>query len=496
MSPALYTKWMAELPQAIASEESPAGIVCDALVVPVFSSDGEPDVVDGVPSLDGFADALRGAGFRGRVGDVSVIPSDGSVAAKVIAVTGLGPRDGVGRSSICSAAAVAAKKLSGFKEIASLLHLGLEDRASAATAAAEGFALGAYRYTDYKTEPQTSSIRSVHHLGVDQGALDLGLVHAEAIWMARDLINEPAMSLTPDALAQKAEKVAHAVGLDHEIMDENALERSGFGGILAVGSGSSNPPRLIRLTYSPEQPIGSIALVGKGVTFDSGGLSLKPAASMELMKTDMAGGAVVLAVMSVLGRLGIRYKVDGYIPTAENMPGGTAMRPGDVIRHYGGRTTEVTNTDAEGRLLLADALAYASESRPDAIVDVATLTTAMKIALGTKSSGLFSNSDRLRQELTDAGEAAGERNWPFPLYDDYLSDLDSDVADHKNSGGRWGGAIIAATFLQKFVAPDVDWAHFDIAGTGRSERDHLEYSRGGTGIPIRTLLEWLASRSK
>lgn len=488
---------MAQLPEAIASEESPTTVACDALVVPAYSSDDGPEVLSGgVAALDVYWEALVGMGFRARLGDVSVLPTDGSFTAKVVAITGLGPRNAVGRAHICSAAAAAAKKLSGFSDIASLLHLAIDDRASGATAAAEGFALGAYRYTEFKSDPHPSSIRRVLHLGADGTALGIGHIHAEAIWTARDLINEPAMSLTPNALARKAEKIAHTAGLDHEILDENALERSGFGGILAVGAGSSNPPRLIRLTYAPDEPLGSIALVGKGVTFDSGGLSLKPTASMELMKTDMAGGAVVIAVMSTLRRLGIRYKVDAYIPAAENMPSGTAMRPGDVIRHFGGKTTEVMNTDAEGRLLLADALAYASESRPDTIVDVATLTGAMKIALGTTASGLFSNSDQLRQDLLDAADAVGERAWPFPIYDDYLNDLDSAVADHKNSGGRWGGSITAAAFLQTFVAPGVDWAHLDIAGTGRSERDHLEYSRGGTGTPVRTLLEWLAKKSR
>jgi leucyl aminopeptidase len=482
------------LPQATTSNEPAAQIAGDALVVGAFATDGGVRIADGdtgtTNALDGYLDDLGTTGFRARFGDVLLVPTLGKLPARLVAVVGLGPEASATRATICGAAAAAAKKLSESTEISSVLHLALDDP-GAGRAAVEGFILGAYRFVEHRSDPKPSKLQRVIHAGVERADLELGVMAAEGTCFARDLINEPANVLTPRAWARRTQDAASVYGLECEIFDETELERRGFGGILATAGGSDEPPRLIQVRYSPPHPTAKIVLVGKGVTFDSGGLSLKPAASMELMKTDMSGGAVVIAVMTTLQRLGITAEVEAIVPATENMTGGGAMKPGDVIVHYGGRTTEVTNTDAEGRLVLVDALAYASERSPDTIIDVATLTGSTTVALGKKASALFCDDDGLRDEILEAAAATGERTWQLPLYEDYLSELDSDVADHKNSGIRWGGAIIAAMFLKRSVGSGIRWAHLDIAGTGRSERDYLDISRGGTGVPVRTLIEWL-----
>lgn len=487
---------MSSPPQALATDRTATSISCDALVVAAFSSEDGPQVIGSevTEALGSRLEDLAEAGFVGKLGEVIVIPTLGAIPAKAVALIGVGNKASVSHRAITSATATAAKRLSHVSEIVSVAHEALDDRFDGARASVEGFALGCYRFNAYKSDPRDTMIQRVTYPGADVAALELGTLTAEAAWLCRDLINEPASTLTPEMLARKAREVADVNGLSCTVFEEDELRDHGFGGLLATAQGADAPPRFIHLSYEPAEPTESIALVGKGVTFDSGGLSLKPAASMELMKTDMAGAAAVLAVMGTLKRLGVRAKVDAYLPTTENMTGGAAMRPGDVIRHVGGKTTEVINTDAEGRLILADALAWASKAKPDVMIDVATLTGSMTIALGKKASGLFSNDDELREELLTAAETAGERTWPFPLYEDYLSELDSDVADHKNSGIRWGGAIIAAMFLKQFVGPGIRWAHMDIAGTGRSERDYLEITRGGTGVPVRTLIEWLRTR--
>ncbi|MDQ3983396.1 MAG: leucyl aminopeptidase, partial [Actinomycetota bacterium] len=293
-------------------------------------------------------------------------------------------------------------------------------------------------------------------------------------------------------LARRAREVADVAGLSFTVWDEKELARRGFGGLLGVAQGSAQPPRFVQLHHRPDNPRAKVVLVGKGITYDSGGLSLKDAKSMETMKTDMSGAAAVIGAMGAVGRIRPDVEVLGLVPTTENMPGGGAIKPGDVIRHYGGKTVEVLNTDAEGRLVLADALAFASEQEPDVIVDVATLTGAIMVALGTRAAGLFCNDDALAQELIDAGAQEGERLWRMPLIDDYAQDIESDVADLKNiSGARWGGAIVAAVFLQQFVGEGISWAHLDIAGAARAEGAAAEISKGGTGTAARTLVSWV-----
>ncbi|MFD0900670.1 leucyl aminopeptidase [Actinomadura sediminis] len=364
---------------------------------------------------------------------------------------------------------------------------------------AEGALLASYRFT--VGEPSGPGplgelvVLTEAGPGAGADALERGAARAHATALARDLANTPSAEKDPSWLAARAARVADDAGLGIRVRDEKELAEGGFGGLLAVGAGSARPPRLIELTYVPDgTPDRHVVLVGKGITFDTGGLQLKPSEGMKTMKTDMAGGGAVIAAMSALRALGVRARVTGLVAAAENMPSGSAMRPGDVITHFGGRTSEVLNTDAEGRLVLADALAYAAaELDADAVVDVATLTGAAKVALGLRHGALFASDDALAAALTAAGDAAGEPLWRLPLTDEYRAALDSDVADLANlgRGGYGGGAITAALFLREF-AGDRPWAHLDIAGPGRAASDDAEITRGATGYGTRLLLEWLS----
>jgi leucyl aminopeptidase len=302
-------------------------------------------------------------------------------------------------------------------------------------------------------------------------------------------VNTPAGDLHPSDLAATAKEVAAESGLDIEVLDDKALRKAGYGGIVGVGAGSTNPPRLIRLAYRSPDAQKTVALVGKGVTFDSGGLSIKPAVAMEWMKADMGGAAAVIATMQAVAELKPAVNVIGYAPAAENMPSGTAIRPSDVLTMYGGKTVEVTNTDAEGRLLLADAIGRAQADDPDMIVDVATLTGAALVALGSRTSAVMANDDALREAIIEAAERAGEAMWPMPLPKELRASLDSSVADLVNTGDRNGGMLVAGLFLKEFVN-GVPWAHLDIAGPAFNQADAFGYTpKGGTGFAVRTLVQ-------
>jgi leucyl aminopeptidase len=330
-----------------------------------------------------------------------------------------------------------------------------------------------------------------------QNGLDRGLAIAGAVAWARDLVNEPAGAMTPTQLAEEARRAAEEGGLEYEVLDEVEIANQGLGGLLGVSLGSDQPPRLVKLTYTPAgKPTGTVALVGKGITFDSGGLSLKTADGMETMKTDMSGAAAVIGAMSVLRAAGVPAKVIGFVPTTENMPGGRAIKPGDVLKIRNGKTVEVLNTDAEGRLILADGLSLAVEEKPDAIIDLATLTGACVVALGMKMAGLMGNDEGWIGQVRGAADRAGEPVWPLPLPADYRKDLDSEIADLKNiSGNRGGGALTAGLFLSEF-AGDVPWAHLDIAGPARASGDDGYIAKGGTGFGVRTLVELLSTFEK
>jgi leucyl aminopeptidase len=399
------------------------------------------------------------------------------------------------------ALARAAASLGRFGHAATTFPLAFDgaDRADAIQAAAEGLALGDYRFGRYKTndeQPRLKRITVVADGDAKAGreAVRRAEVVSEAVSWARDLVNTPAGDLPPAQLAREAQKMAKAEGLTCRVLTEAELKKRGFGGLIGVGQGSVNPPRLIELEYKGGGGARPIALTGKGIAFDSGGLSIKDAKGMETMKIDMGGAASILATMQAIARLKPKVNVVAAIPSAENMPSGSAQKPGDVIRHYGGTTSEVLNTDAEGRLVLADALALLAEKRPACIVDTATLTGACMVALGNDIAGAMGNDDALVQELIDAGRATGEPIWPLPLYRDYRRLIESTVADVKNIGERWGGAITAALFLAEFVG-DVPWVHLDIAGPAFSEKGHDLGPKGATGFPVRALVRFVLDRA-
>ena len=362
-----------------------------------------------------------------------------------------------------------------------------------------GLMLGSYQYTLKSTASVETGPGQVQLLLAgrqDAAALvERAAIVAEAVALARDLTNTPSMTKSPAWLADEAARIAAARDLSCRVWTEAELARDQFGGLLGVGSGSVRPPRLIELSYQPAGARRHVVLIGKGITFDSGGLSLKPSDNMKTMKTDMAGGAAVIATMSALAALGAPVQVTGLVAAAENLPSGTALRVGDVIRHYGGRTVEVLNTDAEGRLVLADALAYAdAELAPDVMVDLATLTGAARVALGTVMAALYATDDGLAAGLLAAGTASGDRLWRMPLAEDYRAGLDSPVADLANVAGGSGraGSIDAALFLREFTGGRA-WAHLDIAGAARATADDGEITKGATGFGTQLLLHWLTA---
>jgi leucyl aminopeptidase len=444
---------------------------------------------------------LEQQGFEGKPGQAHVVP--GGDGPPVVAL-GVGPAASVDGPVLRRAAAALARAVPKARHVATTLLDARGDGttpAAAAQAIAEGIHLGAYKYGRYKSDPKPSEIRTLTVVGGGgkpvQAALDRGVAIAGSVALARDLVNEPGGSLTPRRLADEVTSLADANGITLDVFDEKAIKKAGLGGLLGVNRGSTEPPRFLRLSYEPERPRGSVALVGKGITFDSGGLSLKPSDGMIGMKGDMGGGAAVIATMLLVPSIAPRLKVTGYVPVTDNMPGGDAMRVGDVLKIRNGKTVEVLNTDAEGRLILADALSLASEDAPDAIVDLATLTGACMVALGTRVAGLMGNDDSWSEQVRAAAQRAGEDVWPLPLPDRYRADLESNVADIKNvTGVRYGGALHAGLFLREFVADGIPWVHLDIAGPSFADTDDVETGLGGTGFGVRTLAELLSTFKK
>ncbi|HLJ08203.1 MAG TPA: leucyl aminopeptidase, partial [Acidimicrobiia bacterium] len=441
---------------------------------------------------------LEASGFKGDIGETSLLPTLGRLPAAELLVVGLGPQPATA-DALRRAAGAAARKTGRFGTVA----IALPDPApnhpgtglAGGQAVVEGYLLGSYRFDRYKSGADgRKDSRVLLAGGATDADLARGQAIAEAVAWARDIVNEPAGGRSPQTFAELAYQRAVAAGISAEILNETELARRGMNGILGVGQGSRVPPRLLILRYEPEGATGFVGAVGKGITFDSGGLSLKPAEAMETMKTDCSGAAAVVAAMCALPALAPKIKVVAATPLAENMPGGGAIKPGDVIRHYGGRTSEVLNTDAEGRLVLADALAWMAEQRPDAMIDFATLTGAITIALGKKVAGFFATSPLLAAEITGAAEATGERVWQMPFIEDLRRQGDSEVADIKNIGTRWGGAIFAALFLREFTG-STPWIHVDIAGPARSDEAEHHIPKGPTGMGTRLLIEWIEQRA-
>ena len=482
-----------------AAAADPLTIDVDILAVPVFKGGIEGPGAGPVLAALGLADFPVTPDFRGDIGQTLLLAAPGLTARGVLLV-GLGRMDAIDDERMRQAAGFAARAAQGAQSVATTLAE-VHPTTAAIGAIAEGFHLGGYSDRRFKAEGAADAPRletvtiltPTSRLADAQGALERAEIRARATTVTRDLVNLPPDRKRP---ADLVELVRGVVGDRIEVLvrDPAALEAQGFGGLLGVGRGSDHPPYLVELRYRPKDPLGHVALVGKGITFDSGGLSLKRGTNMEQMKSDMAGAAAITAICSVLGELDVRLQVTGILCLAENMPGGDAQRPGDVIRHYGGTTSEVLDTDAEGRLVLADGLAYASSLGPDAIVDLATLTGACITALGIYSVGLMANDDELAEDLLAAARAAGEPFWRLPLWEHLDRFLDSPVADVANIADDPGaGAIVAGLFLQRFVG-DVPWAHLDLAGAFLERDESRHYlTTGATGIAVRSLLAWLGA---
>lgn len=463
----------------------------DALIVGI-DSDG---AVAAHPQLGDDAraalnDAFAALEATGKLGTTAVVPGGGAVAARRVVGVGIGD----GTPNALREAAGAASRACGKKPASVVVALPIADD-QAATAVVHGVLLGAYAFTAYKSTHEEFSTEWLV-AGASDAAVERGAIVAEAVNASRDLVNAPPLDMYPATLADAAVALGEEHGLSVTVWDEEGLADLGCGGILGVGLGSSRPPRLVRVAYTPADAKGTVALVGKGITFDTGGISLKPSKSMETMKSDMSGAAIVLHTVVAAARLGLGVGVTGWLCIAENMPSATAQRPSDVIRIYGGKTVEVLNTDAEGRLVMADGLVKAVEEAPDVVLDIATLTGAQGLALGTRTSGVMGNDD-VRAEVIAAADAAGEPMWPMPMPEHLRSSLDSKVADLQNIGDPNGGGMLsAALFLKEFVG-DTPWAHLDIARPAFNEGSARGYEpAGATGHSLRTLLRFLAARAE
>jgi leucyl aminopeptidase len=477
----------------------------DAVVVAVGKGPDGPLPTPGAEAVDRLLGgrlfpALADLGARGTEGEVTRLASFGQGPFPVVAVAGLGAPDASGAytpEAVRRAAGAASRALAGRRSVVSLLAaVGGAPDAERLHAVGEGSLLGAYEFTAYKSDlpagrlaPPSAFTIVVPGATAAESALRRVRAVAEAITLVRDLVNTPPNDLFPAELAARGAAAGERAGLTAEILDEDALAAGGYGGILAVGGGSIRKPRLLRLTYSGSGARKKIALVGKGITFDSGGISIKPAAKMEDMKSDMAGAAAVIATVCLVANLGLPVEVTATVPIAENLPSGTAYRPADVVTFRNGKKAEITNTDAEGRVVLADAIARAAEDRPDVLLETSTLTGAQLVALGTRTAGVM-GSDDLRDAVVAAAKRSGESMWPMPLPAELRRGLDSPVADFVNaSADRAGGMLVGGHFLAEFVPAGLPWAHIDIAGPSYNTGGPWGYTpKGGTGVPVRTLL--------
>jgi leucyl aminopeptidase len=486
-------------PALTLSSLPPLGIEADVLVLGVQKTESAPRLLSDDPGFAGIAAALTQIGVTGSVDEVKRLPApEGS--STPIALVGLGKE--VTPDTLRAAAGAAARQLTGVRHLALALPIASD---AAAQAVLEGAGIGAYAYTEYRTATKASTKTPASEITVvvpdgiaDETTLARATAATIAIHTVRDLVNMPPSDLYPETLASAAVALAEGLPVEVEVLDEAALEAGGFGGILGVGQGSSRGPRLAVVRYSPTGSTAHLALVGKGITFDSGGLSLKPAGSMVGMKYDMTGAATVLATTLAVARLGLPVAVTAWLCIAENMPSGTAARPNDVLRIRGGKTVEVLNTDAEGRLVLADGIVAASEEHPDAIIDVATLTGGARVSMGERYVPIMGDGALVARTIA-AGASAGEPIWHMPLPPELRSVLDSDIADIANAkpGNPNGGMLVAAHFLRYFVgtvsddsdAAQIPWAHLDIAGAANNAgAPHGEVGKGPTGATVRTLI--------
>jgi leucyl aminopeptidase len=440
--------------------------------------------------------------FEGKANEVLLYHTQGTVPAKRLVLVGLGKQSEVTLETIRQALGSAAKRVRQAKVESFAVALptvtphGMSSL-DVAQAMVEGAILGSYQFTVYRSEAVSGkAVAGMKILIPQKSQLRRGIATAEATVFVRDLCNHPSNILTPAKVADEAKAIAKAEKISIKVLEQNEMERLGMGALLGVARGSQEPPKFIILEYNgakkkDERPV---VLVGKTITFDTGGISLKPAENMEHMKADMTGGAEVLASIRAAARLKLPLRLISILPVAENMPGGRAMKPGDIVKTLSGKTVEVQNTDAEGRLILADGLAYAMRYKPAALIDIATLTGACVVALGQFAIGMFGTDQALKEQVRKAGQKAGERVWEMPLWEEYFEQLKSDVADMRNIGGRGGGMITAALFLSKFVG-DCPWVHLDIASTDWSERERAYIPKGPTAIGTRLLMQYLIDRS-
>jgi leucyl aminopeptidase len=482
----------------VTASTTPLALVEATVVLPI-GQDGQLERIAGIePGVaERLARAARSIGVAGRIGQAGLLPPIDGLAAERFIVVGMGAEHQRSLADVRRGAALAGKLAGevGASVLAwPIVAVSGSSSAQVAQAIVETTALTSYRFHRYRSGEGGTRLRQLVVLGegaeVEEG-IQRGRLTSDAVCFARDLTNEPANVLDPERLSGIAWEIAQETGLACSVYDRALLEELGAGAILAVGQGSRREPRLIHLVYRPDGDVlGRVALVGKAVTFDSGGLSLKPAEGMERMKGDMAGGAAVLAVLRALPALRLPVEVHGVVAAAENLPDGEAFRPGDILRTLSGKTVEVISTDAEGRLLLADALTFAVQQGADLLVDIATLTGACAVALGRSGSGLFASDDSVGQLILQAANEVGERMWALPLWDDYRELLKSEHADLKNTAGRWGAAINAALFLREFTEGR-PWAHLDIAGPAWSEQATLFGPAGATGHGVRTLLRFV-----
>ncbi|AZM45636.1 leucyl aminopeptidase [Streptomyces sp. WAC 06738] len=511
------------------SSSSATGLRADAVVVGVAKGPKGPVPAPGAEAVDEAYGGKLGAvlealGASGGEGEVTKLPAPDGLKAPVVVAVGLGavPEKGAGydTETLRRAAGSAARALAGAKKAAFALPLDVADDTAAV---AEGALLGAYAFNTYRGGTAAddkgdkdekgakgtkggkaakgkanggakAALGEIALLGAKRdkahrAAVERAAVLADEVNRARDLVNIPSNDLDPSGFAAAAQQAGKEHGFKVTVTDEKALAKGGYGGILGVGQGSQTPPRLVRLEHRHPKAEQTIALVGKGITYDSGGISLKPAGHNETMKCDMSGAAAVLAAVSAAARLELPVNVTGWLALAENMPSGSATRPGDVLRMYSGKTVEVLNTDAEGRLVLADALTKASEEKPDYMIDVATLTGAMVLALGNRTFGIMANDDAFRTRIHVLAEAAGEQSWPMPMPPELKKGMESPIADIANMGERMGGGLVAGLFLEEFVGEGITWAHLDIAGPAFNTSGPFGYTpKGGTGSAVRTLV--------
>ena len=454
---------------------------CDVLVINMF---------EGEKTSQELANkyALEEDNFKGKFKNTYLLQTYDKISARKILVIGMGKKD---EMSLDRAREIGAKVTNKIKSIhAKTVAIDFDEMEDYIGAVAEGLLIGDYKFDKYKSDKKEEKEVEVF-LNIEEADLQYAEIAISAMNMARNLANEPAALITPTKLAE----IAQSLDLSTTVYSGYELEDMNMGAFTAVAKGSSEEPKFIHIKYVPKNPKKKIAIIGKGITFDAGGLDLKPASSMLTMRDDMSGAACVLAVMSKVKELNADIEVHGIIAACENMPGCSAYKPGDILTARNGKTIEVDNTDAEGRLTLADALCFACELGVDEVIDIATLTGACMVALGTQAAAIMGNDEELIDNLIDAAEDAGERYWPLPMYDEYKDSLKSELADMKNTGSRWGGASTAGLFLENFVKPEQKWAHIDIAGVAFLDSAQKYFIKGATGAGVRALLTYLLYES-